>query len=30
MVEEYIKDLEIIETEVKTISKNKNATLSQK
>ena len=30
MVEEYIKDLETIETEVKTISKNKNATLSQK
>ena len=30
MVEEYIKDLETIEIEVKTISKNKNATVSQK
>ena len=28
MVEEYIKDLETIEIEVKTITKNKNATLS--
>ena len=29
MVEEYIKDLETIEIEVKTVSKSENATTSQ-